>query len=524
MIKTRLKMLTLSAALTVGLSPVLVTAQQEMDLSSASVQDINRALEAGTLTSEELVRRYLARIEAYNQNGPSLKAIISVADNALERARELDQERAATGPRSPLHGIPIVVKDTIDTIDAPTSGGAIAFAGTYPLRDATIIRKVKEAGAIILAKGNLDEFNLGASGLSSLGGQGLNPYDLTRNPGGSSSGPGVAVTTGMTALGIGTETGASIRSPSSNASLVGLAPTQGLISRTGLLPISYSHDRAGPMARTVWDAALLASYMRGLDAADLFTYRSLGNIPQQPYTDFLHKDGLRGARVGVLRDLFREGEQFQEINGLIEQEIEVLREQGALVIDGLTTGMDLVSFFPMMRHSTEEFVETYRVYVQGRQGTLPFETLEELVASGQMLDRLMDSYTRYVDAGSTEFDPAYLARLKNRENLTQILVDLMDKHELDALVHPFKSLPAPPLGTSDRGIRDNPVSASTGLPALVVPAGVNSEGLPISIEFLGRPFSEPVLFRLGYAYEQATQHRIVPTLTPALPGELIQVP
>ena len=226
----------------------------------------------------------------------------------------------------------------------------------------------------------------------------------------------------------------------------------------------------------------------------------------------------------MLRDLFRQGEQFQEINGLIEQEIVLLQEQGALIIDGLSTGIDLVSFFPMMRHSTEEFVETYRVYVQGRQGTLPFETLEELVASGLMLDRLKDSYMRYVEAGSTEFDPAYLARLKNRENLTRTLVDLMDKHELDALVYPFKSLPAPPLGTGDRGVRDNPVSASTGLPALVVPAGVNSEGLPISIEFLGRPFSEEVLFRLGYAYEQATNHRIVPTLTPALTGEHIQVP
>ena len=524
MIKRIIKTMTLFSVMALGASPVLVWGQHEIDLSTATVQDLNRALEAGTLTSEELVRRYLARIEAYNENGPALKAIISVADNALERARELDRERATSGPRSPLHGIPIVVKDTIDTIDAPTSGGAIAFAGTYPLRDATIIRKVKEAGAIILAKGNLDEFNLGSSGESSLGGQGLNPYDLTRNPGGSSSGPGVAVTTGMTALGIGTETGASIRSPSSNASLVGLAPTQGLISRTGLLPISYSHDRAGPMARTVWDAALLASYMRGLDAADLFTYRSLGQIPEQPYTDFLHKDGLRGARIGVLRDLFRQGEQFQEINGLIEQEIVLLQEQGALIIDGLSTGIDLVSFFPMMRHSTEEFVETYRVYVQGRQGTLPFETLEELVASGLMLDRLKDSYMRYVEAGSTEFDPAYLARLKNRENLTRILVDLMDKHELDTLVYPFKSLPAPPLGTGDRGVRDNPVSASTGLPALVVPAGVNSEGLPISIEFLGRPFSEAVLFRLGYAYEQATNHRIVPTLTPPLQGEHIQVP
>ena len=192
---------------------------------------------------------YLARIEAYNLQGPALRAIISVAPNALERARELDAERAVSGPRSPLHGIPIVVKDTVDTVDAPTSGGAIGFAGSTPSRDATVVRKVKEAGAIIIAKGNLDEFNLGSQGLSSLGGQTLNPYDLSRNPGGSSAGPGVAVTTGMAAIGIGTETGASIRSPSSNSSLVGLAPTQGLISRAGLLAISDSQDRSGPMAR-----------------------------------------------------------------------------------------------------------------------------------------------------------------------------------------------------------------------------------------------------------------------------------
>lgn len=502
------------------MTPMSVLA--DIDLRTATVQDINRAFEAGTLTSEELVTRYLARIEAYNLQGPALRAIISVAPNALERARELDRERAESGPRSPLHGIPIVVKDTVDTIDAPTSGGAIGYADTYPTRDATIIRKVKEAGAIIIAKGNLDEFNLGSMGLSSIGGQTLNPYDLTRNPGGSSAGPGVSVTAGFAALGIGTETGASIRSPSSNSSLVGLAPSQGLISRAGLLPISYTQDRAGPMARSVWDAALLASYMRGLDAEDLFTHASLGRIPEEPYTTFLSKDGLRGARIGVLRDLFREGEEYQEINTLIEAQIEVLKEQGAVVMDGLTTGIDLVKFFPLARASTEEFTETFRAYAARRGDTLPYKTLQELVDSGEMLDRLMEDYQEYIDEGSTEFDPLYLAKLQNRENIKKILVEIMDRYELDALVHPFKSLAAPPLGTGDRGPRDNPISAITGMPALVVPAGVNSEGLPISIEFLGRPFSEQVLFRLGYAYEQATHHRIVPETTPPLAGEEIR--
>ena len=512
----------LIASLALASAALLPIDAAAIDLRSATVQDINRAFEAGTLTSEELVRRYIARIEAYNEQGPALRAVISIAPNALERARELDEERRRSGPRSPLHGIPIIVKDTVDTVDAPTSGGAIGYANTYPPLDATIIRKVKDSGAIILGKGNLDEFNLGSSGESSVFGQTLNPYDLTRNPGGSSSGPGVSVTAGFAALGIGTETGASIRSPSSNSSLVGLAPTQGLISRTGLLPISYTQDRAGPMARSVWDAALLATYMRGLDGADLFTHASLGKIPEQPYTDFLREDGLRGARIGVLRDLFREGAEYAEINGLIEKEIEVLIEQGAVVMDGLSTGIDLVKFFPLARASTEEFLEAFRVYAERRGDTLPYPTLQSLVDSGQMLPRLRESYQRYIDEGPTEFDALYLSKLQNRETIRELLIELMDRYDLDALVHPFKGLAAPPLGTGDRGPRDNPISAITGLPALVVPAGVNSEGLPISIEFLGRPFSEQVLFQLGYGYEQATRHRIVPDTTPPLPGEDIR--
>jgi Asp-tRNA(Asn)/Glu-tRNA(Gln) amidotransferase A subunit family amidase len=275
------------------------------------------------------------------------------------------------------------------------------------------------------------------------------------------------------------------------------------------------------MAKSVWDAALLASYMRGFDGADLFTHQSLGRVSNVEYTSYLHSDGLRGARIGVLRDLFREGAEYLEINELIEQEIEVIKQQGAIVMDGLSTGIDLVKFFPLSRASTEEFIEAFRVYVQGREGTLPYQTLEDLVGSGEMLESLIPSYLRYIEAGSLEHDPLYLAKLRNRENIKTILTALMDKYELDALVHPFKSMSAPPLGTGDRGPRDNPISAITGLPALVVPAGVNSEGLPISIEFLGRPFSEPVLFRLGYAYEQATKHRIVPDLTPPLSGEHI---
>ncbi len=499
----------------------LFAAAASINLQDATVEDINKAFAAGTLTSEELVRRYLARIEAYNKQGPALRAVIAVAPNALERARELDAERKAKGPRSPLHGIPIVVKDTVDTIDAPTSGGAIGYADTYPLDDSTVIRKLKAAGALVIAKGNLDEFNRGSEGLSSLGGQTLNPYDLTRNPGGSSSGPGVAVNVGFAAIGVATETGASIRSPASNNSLVALAPSEGLISRAGILPISYTQDRAGPHARTVYDAALLATYMRGFDAEDLLTHSSLGRISPEPYTSALRRDGLRGARIGVLRDLFRQGPEFAEINGLIEKQIEVLKKEGAVVLDGLSTGTDLVAFFPMARASSEEFYESFRAYAAQRGNTLPYPSMQSLYDSGKMLEKLKPGVALTLKTGSTEFDALYLAKLKNRGTIRALLVDLMDRHELDALVYPFKSMSAPPIGTGDRGPRDNPVSAITGLPALVVPAGFNSENLPISIEFLGRLYSEPVLFRFGYAYEQATLHRRSPSLTPPLAGEQI---
>ncbi|MCD8533824.1 MAG: amidase [Verrucomicrobia bacterium] len=495
---------------------------QSVPLGSATIKQLQSALDAGTITSEKLVQMYLTRISTYDEQ---LKSVIVVATNALDQARALDSERKISGKRSLLHGIPMVFKDTVDTIDAPTAGGCLGLAGTYPLDDATLVRKLKDAGVIVLAKTNLDEFNRGAEGLSSLGGQVINPYDSTRNPGGSSAGTGVAVNCWFATAGIGTETGASIRSPASNNSLVALAPTQGLISRAGLIAISFTQDRGGPHARSVEDAAIVASHMIGLDSEDLFTHASIGQLPKVPYYESLNIDALKGARLGVFRDLFRKGSEFEEINNLIEAQIQWIGSQGAVIMDGLTTGMDLVKFFPSARASNYEFREAFRGYLASRGPNTPFASLEELYTSGQFLPKLATRYAADLAAGPTpEFDPAYLARLKNRETVRQMIIDLMDKYQVDALIHPFKSLSAPPIGTSDRGPRDNPVSAITGLPAIVVPAGVNSEGLPISIELLGRPFSEPTLFSLAYAYEQSTRHRTPPPKFPALMGESILVP
>lgn len=505
-------------ALSVGDQEVAAQSRS-FDLTTATIAEMQAAMDKGALTSEKLVRMYLARIEAYDKNGPKLNAVLQIHPKALELARGLDQERKAKGPRSPLHGIPVAVKDTVDVKDMPSAGGNLALAGTFPANDATVVRKLREAGAVIFLKTNLDEFNLGSEGLSSLGGQVLNPYDLKRNPGGSSAGTGVAVNCRFAAVGIATETGASIRSPASNNSIVGIAPTQGLTSRAGVIAISYTQDRVGAHGKSVADAASLLTHMRGFDAEDLFTWESLGRLAARPYTDSLDKNGLVGARLGVFRDLFREGKEFESINKLIEKEIDFMRAQGALTLDGLRSGMDLVKFFPLARASVQEFRFAFEAYLKHRGPDTPVRSLAELKATGKYLKTLESSFDQALAVESPDFDAAYLARLKNRQTIKQVLIDLMDKFQVEALVHPFKSVSAPPIGTNDRGIRDNPISAITGLPAIIVPAGVNEEGLPIAIEFLGRPFSEPTLIKLAHAYEQASKKRVAPASTPPLPGE-----
>jgi Asp-tRNA(Asn)/Glu-tRNA(Gln) amidotransferase A subunit family amidase len=511
-----------TAATLVAMAVATLAAQtRTIDVTTATIAELQAAMDAGALTSERLVELCLKRIDAYEKAGPKLNAVLQIHPRARELARELDRERKASGKRSPLHGIPIAVKDTVDVKDLPSAGGNLALANTFPAHDATVVRRLREAGAVIFLKTNLDEFNLGAEGLSSLGGQVLNPYDLTRNPGGSSAGTGVAVNVGFAIAGIATETGASIRSPASNNSVVGIAPSQGLVSRAGVIAISYTQDRVGVHAKTVADAALMLTYMRGFDAEDLFTWESLGRLTPAPYTDALDPKALVGARLGVFRDLFREGPEYEAINALVEKEIDFMRTRGALIVDGLRSGMDLVKFFPLSRASTQEFRFVFEAYLKNRGPDTPVRTLRELVATGKYLKSLEGQFKTALAVESPDFDAAYLARLKNRLTIRQIIVELMDRFQVDALVHPFKSVAAPPIGTSDRGIRDNPISAITGLPAIVVPAGVNAEGLPISIELLGRPFSEPVLIRLAHAYEQASRKRVAPRLTPALDGERI---
>lgn len=494
---------------------------RSFDLLTASVTDVQSAVASGALSYERLIRLYLNRIDAYDKRGPALRAVIEINPRALEIARALDQERAAKGLRSPLHGIPIAIKDNIDVADLPSAGGSLVFAGTYPGRDAFVIQRLRDAGAIIFLKTNMDELALGSRGLSSLGGQILNPYDVTRNPGGSSGGTAVAVAAGFATVGVATETGFSIRSPASNTALVAIAPSRGLVSRAGVIPISFTQDRVGVHGKSVADAALLLTHLRGFDPEDLATAESLAHVDATPLMSGL--DGaFAGARIGVLRDLFRQGLQFDAGNRLVESALGHFGEAGAELVGDLRTGIDLVALMPSLRVNSFELRPAFDAYLHRRGPSSPVKTLAELIATGKYLKGGTQEvrYRETAAAAPLDHDAEYLSRLASQTRVKAALIDLMDRNRVDALVYPVKSLTAPAIGSSDDGVRDNPISSATGLPAIVMPAGLHADGLPIALELLGRPFSEPRLIQMAQAYERRNRPRAIPTTTPRLPGDV----
>src|SRR3954466_12757200 len=293
-----------------------------------TIADINRAFDRGALTAERLVQLCLARIEAYDRKGPSLHAVIALNPKALDTARALDAERKTKGPRSPLHGIPVVLKDNYNTFDLPTTGGSVLLEGSIPPDDAFVVKKLRAAGAIVLAKVSLSEFASGGA-YSSLGGQTLNPHDLTRSPSGSSGGTGAAIAAAYAPLGFGTDTGGAIRGPATSNGIVGLKPTHGLVSRTGIIPLALSFDTGGPMARSVYDVAIALGIMTGVDASDPATSKSEGHT-RADYTQELRADALKGARIGLARD-FLGGDP--DVDWVVEASVDAMQKAGAVVVD-----------------------------------------------------------------------------------------------------------------------------------------------------------------------------------------------
>ncbi len=492
------------------------------NLETATIRDINKAMDSGALTSEMLVRMYLQRIEAYDKKGPAINTVITLQTNAIAIARELDSERRTSGPRSELHGIPVILKDLFDTYDMPTSGGFLPLKDSQPWRDGFIVDKLRKAGAIIFAKVNtLDWFSSQPWGSSTVIGQTKNPYALEYVPGASSSGTGAGIAAYFATVGFGSETGVSIRNPTSENNLVGLAPTLGLVSRTGMIMSALTHERGGPMTRNVYDLAATLGIVAGFDAEDLVTMASRGKIPEGGYTQFLDpENGLKGARIGVLRDMFRSGPERREGLALIEKAIEDLKSAGATIIDPVSTGLPLFEILSETRVSVWEKKLATDYYLAGLGPDAVFKSTEEMVRKHP--DLVSNSMKRTLEFGPLDFDRQYLSRLKNRSMLQEAILSLMDKYELDALVYPFKTLPATKIseGWNNRAA-DNPLSSQTGYPGLLVPAGFTSKGLPIALEFLGRPFDEPVLIKLASAYEHVSGHRKTPPNTPPLPGEII---
>lgn len=498
-----------------------------LDLSTATILDLQAAMAGGGLTSEELMRLYLARIAAYDKQGPKLDAVIILAKDPMGEARALDAERKAKGPRSPLHGIPILVKDVFDVAGLPTAGGFRPMAESYPVRDAFVVHRLRAAGAIVFGKLNQsDWFGIAPRAGSTLAGQVHNPYDLTRIPGSSSSGTAAAVASWYCAAGLGSDTGGSAQTPAADTNLYSIVWSRGAVSRSGQICSSFTTERSGPICRSMTDLAVMLTYMVGFDAEDLSTVQGLGRLPSQPYTAFLKPDGLKGARIGVLRSLFRGGPRFAEGRRLADGVLDGLKADGAVLVDPVGVDFDLIQALTQSSLGGAERRFAHNWYLSRLPAEAPIHNVDEMVAKAP--DLVLPAVRQAVKTGPLDHDAKFLAGLKKEAEIRDALVALMDKYQLDALVYPYKTSPAAKIVGAEVG-RDvdetaagnNNVSANTGLPALTFPAGLTKDGLPIGMQFLGRPFSEPRLIAMGYAYEQSAPPRLPPALVPPLAGESI---
>lgn len=520
----------LLATLSLGVSAL--TAAAPVQLHDASIVQLGQAMQAGTLTSEQLVQMALARIEAYDKQGPQLRAVITLNPKALETARALDAERAKSGPRSPLHGIPVMLKDNIDTADMPTTAGSLLLEGSIPPDDAFLVKQLRDAGAIILGKLNMSEFASGAM-RSSLGGTMRNPHDTQRVPGGSSGGSGIAAAAGYVPLTLGTDTNGSIRSPTAANGIVGLKPTLGALSRDGVVPLALSFDTAGPMVRHVSDIAVAMSVLAGVDAKDAATAQSKGKYAKG-FGTRLNAQALKGARIGVARD-YTGGDG--EVDWVFESALATLKAQGATLVDVKMPTWFLqaqADFYISVRDP--EFKAQIAEYLQTLAPQYP-KTLDALMTGAQQVHGTREDgagpnpvrwslFQREFKAASLT-DASYTAVQQNALPLVRAMIEgMLAKDQLDAIVYPTSARSPLIIGENSTSSTPSPTSIANlgGFPDLSLPAGMTGFGMPVNISFLGARFSEPRLIELAYSFEQATRARRLPVNTPALDGEIIEIP
>jgi amidase len=500
--------------------PLELFGQAGPQLEELTIGAMQEGMRGGSLTARQLTELYLARIDAMDKRGPAVNAIIELNPDALAIADALDRERKAGHTRGPLHGIPIVIKDNIDTGDRMhTTAGSLALADSIAPRDAHVVKRLREAGAVILGKTNLSEWanfrsTHATSGWSGRGGLTRNPYALNRNACGSSTGTGAAVAANFAAVGVGTETDGSVVCPSSSNGLVGLKPTVGLVSRSGIIPISHSQDTAGPMARTVTDAAILLGAMTGIDSLDTVTGTSRGHVSAD-YTQFLDANGLRGARIGVARQLFGFNDA---VDRLMTESIEAIRNLGATIVDPAnleTQGKFDASEFEVLLY---EFKADLNAYLANAAPNVKPRTLADLIKfneehRAQEMPYFGQEIFEQAEKKGPLTDAAYLKALAKNHRLARAegIDATMKKHKVDAVIAPTGG----PAWTTDLLNGDHftggysSASAVAGYPHITVPAGLVQD-LPVGLSFFAGAWSEGTLLKFAYAFEQATKARRAP--------------
>lgn len=487
--------------------PAATRGGSPFEVAELSLTELQAAMTSGKTTSVAIVDAYLARIAAYDHAGPQINSIIRVNAKARADAARLDAERRTGMVRGPLHGIPVILKDNYDTGDMPTTAGSLALAASQPARDAFVVKRLRDAGAIIIAKANMHELAAGITSISSLGGQTKNPYDLARCPGGSSGGTGAAIAASFAAVGWGSDTCGSIRIPSALNNLFGLRPTQGMVSRSGIIPLSHTQDIGGPLARTATDLAIALDASIGIDSADAVTL--VQSTHATHFVASLDRNALRGARLGVFRNYFVDTDA--EIADTIRSAIAVMKANGAEVID-----VNVADFDSLMAGSSAINSETKFDLIEYLR-TVPNAPVHSMrdILDGGLYDRALESRFRTVDSAVTLDSEVHRRALAKQAVLRKRFDALLDSLKLDALVFPTVRQKPTRIGDAQLGSTCQ-LSAHTGLPALNIPAGFTIDGLPIGMELLGRAFTDARLVAIGYAFEQTGSRRRAPHSAPPL--------
>jgi amidase len=502
-------------------TPAPVTSPPAFEVEEATIASVHDAFKSGQLTCRALVDRYLKRIETYDKNGPAINAIVTINPDAEKDAAELDRQFSQSGLTGALHCVPMIVKDNFETKGLQTTGGSLAMSGYVPVEDAFLVKRAKQAGAIVLAKSNMAEwaFSPFETVSSILPGYSRNPYALDRVTAGSSGGTAAAIAASFGLVGFGSDTGNSIRGPSSHQALVGIRSTMGLTSRAGVVPLSLLADIAGPMARTVEDAVKVFQAIVGADQNDPVTEAARAHLPQN-YAASLDRNGLRGATIGVLRQAYERPSTDPEIVRVFMSALEDLRRAGATIVDPAT--VEGLSSIQRSRDSgpCQGFKYDLNHFLAARGDRVPVKTLADVIRSGKFHPSVkgrLDSAEKGPENGPDT--AACKAEFAYRDKVREAVVQTMDKLKLDAFVYPTWSNPPRLIGDLNTPAGDNSqfYSPTTGFPAVNVPMGFTRGGtLPIGMTIYGRAWSEPALLKFAYAYEQATHHRRAPASTPPL--------